>query len=160
MSALAGVSRQTDGPLARIESISGQNVFACYQCGHCTSDCPFSLSPSLVMRFMQLGQLEHARILTTTWECASCYACETGCPKGLSPVKVIKALQSLNGGRPLTTLYQPAPDHPRFASVRSAGLHGLGTAAAVYGVDAFHEGAVHRGDARGVRAGERARPLK
>lgn len=96
---------RAEEPALRIETLSGQNVFACYQCGRCTADCPFSLRPSLVMRFMQLGQVESARTMTTTWECASCYACEVGCPKGVSPVKVIKALQSLNGGRPLSTLY-------------------------------------------------------
>jgi Fe-S oxidoreductase len=97
--------RRDDEPIRRVENSSGQNVFACYQCGHCTADCPFSLSPSLVMRLMQLGRVEDARVLTTTWECASCYACETGCPKGLSPVRVIKSLQTLDGGRPLSTLY-------------------------------------------------------
>lgn len=85
--------------IREIEAESEQNIWACYQCGKCTADCPFSLTPNLVMRLLQLGHLEAARSLATTWECASCYTCQTGCPKGVSPARVMKALRALDHGR-------------------------------------------------------------
>jgi Fe-S oxidoreductase len=84
-------------PVRQVELASGQNLWACYQCGKCTADCPFSLTPSLVLRLLQLGQAAEARALATTWECASCYTCATGCPKGVSPARVMKALRVLDG---------------------------------------------------------------
>ena len=92
-------------PLTRLEEASGQNLFACYQCGKCSADCPFSLSPSLVVRYLQLGDLEAARDLATTWECAGCMTCETGCPKGVSPYRIMKALRAgdaTGGSRPVS----------------------------------------------------------
>lgn len=86
-------------PIRQIELLSEQNLHACYQCGRCTADCPFSLVPSLTMRLLQLGEIEQARQQATTWECASCYTCETNCPKGCSPAKVLRALRSLPPGR-------------------------------------------------------------
>ena len=87
-------------PIAALERASEQNLMACYQCGMCTSDCPFSLTPNLVVRMVQLGNIESARGLATTWECASCYTCQTACPKGVSPARLMKALRNLNGRAP------------------------------------------------------------
>ena len=87
-------------PIRALEQASEQNLMACYQCGMCTSDCPFSLTPSLVVRMVQLGNIESARALATTWECASCYTCQTDCPKGVSPARLMKALRNLNGRAP------------------------------------------------------------
>lgn len=93
-----------DEYILKIEALSEQNIFACYQCGRCTADCPFSLSPNLVIRLVQLGRPEAARRLISTWECASCYACAAGCPKGVNPARVMKALRSLGDSRPTETL--------------------------------------------------------
>ena len=87
-------------PVHALELASEQNLWACYQCGMCTSDCPFSLTPNLVVRQLQLGNLEAARALATTWECASCYTCQTDCPKGVSPARLMKALRDLDGKVP------------------------------------------------------------
>ena len=87
-------------PVAALEHLSEQNVMACYQCGMCTADCPFSLTPNLVVRMIQLGNVEGARALATTWECASCYTCQTDCPKGVSPARLMKALRHLDGRAP------------------------------------------------------------
>jgi succinate dehydrogenase/fumarate reductase-like Fe-S protein len=88
-----------DRPIREIERLSEQNLWACYQCGRCTADCPFSLTPSLAVRLLQLGQLDDARALATTWDCASCYSCQTGCPKGVSPARLMKALRALDGAQ-------------------------------------------------------------
>ena len=89
----AATAAPGERPLAEIELLSGQNLWACYQCGKCTADCPFSLSPSLAVRLLQLGEVDEATRLATTWECASCFTCETGCPKGVSPYRILRTLR-------------------------------------------------------------------
>ncbi len=81
-----------------IEETSGQNVFACYQCGKCTASCPFSFMPQQVIRFLQLGQMEKALTMETTWICASCLTCSRACPKNVNPAGVMKAIQSIRLG--------------------------------------------------------------
>jgi Fe-S oxidoreductase len=97
-------------PISLLERASDQNVWACYQCGKCTADCPFSLTPNLVVRLVQLGDIRSAQGLATTWECASCYACQTECPMGVSPARLMRTLREMNGGSPHTlTLLPGAP---------------------------------------------------
>lgn len=95
---LEPVPETADDLIRELERRSEQNIWACYQCGRCTADCPFSLTPNLAVRLLQLGELEAARTLATTWDCASCYTCQTGCPKGVSPARLMKALRAMNGG--------------------------------------------------------------
>ncbi len=78
---------------SRVRDLSGQNVFACYQCGRCTATCPFSLNPQQVLRRVQLGQVAEAAELETTWRCASCFSCVVACPKGVDPPRVMQALR-------------------------------------------------------------------
>jgi Fe-S oxidoreductase len=84
--------------LLALEKESDQNVFACYQCGKCTAACPFSFSPQRVMRYLQLGQLDQALAMDTTWVCASCLTCSRVCPKDADPAGVMKALRSVRAG--------------------------------------------------------------
>jgi Fe-S oxidoreductase len=77
------------------------NVYACYQCGKCTAACPFSFSPQRVMRHLQLGQIEQALAMETTWDCASCLTCSRVCPKDADPAGVMRDLKSVRFG-PLT----------------------------------------------------------
>ena len=88
--------------LHALEQASDQNVYACYQCGKCTAACPFSFSPQRVMRFLQLGQVDEALEVDTTWVCASCLTCSRVCPKGVNPAGVMRALRSVRSG-PLAT---------------------------------------------------------
>jgi len=82
----------------RVEDLSGQNVFACYQCGMCSAGCPLTEEmdrlPSRILRDLQLDDpdvLESNAI----WICASCLACEVRCPKGVDLAKVMEALRQL-----------------------------------------------------------------
>jgi Fe-S oxidoreductase len=112
-----------DALVRAVEARSGQNIYACYQCGKCTAGCPFSLSPQHVMRLLQLGQSDAALAHATTWECASCMTCQTGCPKGVSPARVQRALRSLdwaNGSQSHAT--------PTFEARKRAHAHPLRTA--------------------------------
>lgn len=82
--------------LEKIRQLSGQNLYACYQCGKCTASCPFSFSPQRVVRFLQLGKIENALAEHTTWECAGCETCTAACPKGVDPVRIMRALRTLD----------------------------------------------------------------
>ena len=48
----------------KVELISGQNLFACYQCGNCTAGCPVAfameIGPHEVIRYTLLGLEEEA----------------------------------------------------------------------------------------------------
>jgi Fe-S oxidoreductase len=83
--------------VAEVAARSGQNLFACYQCGKCTAGCPFGFSPQRLVRLLQLGQVEAALADETVGNCAGCFTCAAGCPKGVDPVRIVRALRSLNG---------------------------------------------------------------
>ncbi len=102
MSLLLVDQRREADLLRAIEENSGQNLYACYQCGKCTAGCPFSLSPQRVVRLLQLGQVDEALAHATTWDCASCLTCATACPKGVSPARIQRSLRLLHRLAPET----------------------------------------------------------
>src|SRR3972149_5387584 len=73
-----------------VAALSGQNLFACYQCGKCTAGCPFGFSPQGLVRLLPLGKAEGALAAATRHHPA-------GGPKGVAPVRIVRALRSLNG---------------------------------------------------------------
>lgn len=81
----------------RVEEISGQKLFACYQCGNCTAGCPVSfamdLGPHQVIRFSLLGLEEEVLKSNTFWMCASCLQCTSRCPKGLDIARIMEAIR-------------------------------------------------------------------
>jgi len=83
----------------KVESISGQNILSCYQCGKCSAGCPsvaeMDILPNQVIRFVQLGlqdQLENSR---TMWFCAACNTCAVRCPRGVDLAKIMEAVRQL-----------------------------------------------------------------
>lgn len=82
----------------KVEELSGQNVFACYQCGMCSAGCPLTdemdLLPNQVIRGLQL---EDWTVMESSamWICASCLACEVRCPKGVDLARVMEAMRQL-----------------------------------------------------------------
>ena len=96
MSLLLAPPRWAGDLLRTIEEASGQNMYACYQCGKCMAGCPFSLAPQQVIRLLQLGQIEAALGHGTTWDCASCLTCASACPKGVSPARIQRTLRTLH----------------------------------------------------------------
>lgn len=83
--------------VTRISEISGQNVFACYQCGLCSAGCPASgamdVSPNRIMRLVQLGLEGEIARSGTIWLCASCLTCSIRCPRGIDLARVMEALR-------------------------------------------------------------------
>ena len=90
------LKRQQDW-LKKVEEISGQNVFACYQCGKCSAGCPMSaemdLLPNQVIRLLQLGAVEPLLNCRTIWLCASCFTCTARCPKGVSLTRLMEGVR-------------------------------------------------------------------
>jgi heterodisulfide reductase subunit C len=85
--------------LKKVEELSGQFITRCDQCGVCSGSCPMvsemDITPSQMMRMVQLGQSE---VMNTKamWLCASCFACTVRCPRGLDLSKVAEALRQIN----------------------------------------------------------------
>ncbi len=81
----------------KVELISGQNLFACYQCGNCTAGCPVSFAmevgPHEVIRYTLLGLEEETLGVNTFWLCASCLQCTSRCPKGIDIARVMDAIR-------------------------------------------------------------------
>jgi heterodisulfide reductase subunit C len=92
------ISSENEEFLARICELSGQVVTLCDQCGTCSGSCPMvgemDITPSQMMRMVQLGQSE---VLETKamWLCASCFTCTVRCPRGLDLSRVAEALRQV-----------------------------------------------------------------
>lgn len=83
--------------IERIEELSGENVYACYQCGRCSAGCPVSSSmdllPNQIIRLVQLGLAEEVLSSKTLFLCASCFTCQSRCPKGVDIARVMEAVR-------------------------------------------------------------------
>jgi len=84
--------------VVQIETISGENLLACNQCGKCSAGCPVAFSmdllPSQVLRLAQLG-IEEMLGSQTIWTCASCLTCVARCPKGIDLPRIMEALRQI-----------------------------------------------------------------
>lgn len=82
----------------KVEELSGQNVYACYQCGMCSSGCPLAeemdLLPNQVIRALQFDDWTVME-QNAMWVCASCLACEVRCPKGIDLAALMEAMRQL-----------------------------------------------------------------
>jgi len=83
----------------KVELISGQNLFACYQCGNCTAGCPVAfameIGPHEVIRYTLLGLEDEVLDVNTFWLCASCLQCTSRCPKGIDIARVMDAVRTV-----------------------------------------------------------------
>lgn len=87
------------GPLFhKVAEISGENLFACYNCGKCSAGCPsiseMDILPNEVVRLVLFGD-EDVLNSETIWACASCFTCTTRCPKGVDLSKIMEALRQI-----------------------------------------------------------------
>ena len=80
----------------QVETISGQNLMACNQCGKCSAGCPVAFSmdilPNQVIRMGQLG-LDEILDSQTIWTCAACLTCVARCPKGIDLPRIMEAMR-------------------------------------------------------------------
>ena len=84
--------------LAEVEELSGENLFACYQCGTCSAGCPYveemDLTPDEVIRYVILDRIEVLNS-KTIWLCSSCFTCAERCPRDLNITKIMEALRQI-----------------------------------------------------------------
>lgn len=84
--------------LEKIMEMSGEDVGLCEQCGTCSGGCPMigamDITPSQMMRIIQLGQKEVVET-KAIWLCASCYTCTVRCPRGIDVSKVAEAARQV-----------------------------------------------------------------
>jgi heterodisulfide reductase subunit C2 len=82
----------------RVEDLSGQNPYDCYQCGKCSAGCLFAdhmdALPNQIIRLVQLGDAS-VLDLEAPWVCAACLACQVRCPKGVDIARTMEALRQL-----------------------------------------------------------------
>jgi len=82
--------------VSQVETISGQSLLACNQCGKCSAGCPVAFSldilPNQVIRLAQLG-IQDVLESQTIWTCAACLTCVSRCPKGIDLPRVMEALR-------------------------------------------------------------------
>jgi len=80
----------------KVFEISGQNVYACIQCGKCSAGCPISremdLLPNQVIHLVRLGS-ELALKSKAIWLCANCYTCSVRCPRDINIAAIMEALR-------------------------------------------------------------------
>ncbi len=80
-----------------VESISGVNVYNCYQCGKCSAGCAVGSfledSPSRIIRYIQLNQKELVFNSKTPYLCASCQTCSTRCPMDIDVARIMESIR-------------------------------------------------------------------
>jgi ferredoxin len=73
-----------------------ENIFLCYHCRECASECPvafwFDVPPPRLVQYLQCGETERALQARTPWLCASCESCAIQCPHRLDLARVMADL--------------------------------------------------------------------
>jgi heterodisulfide reductase subunit C2 len=84
----------------KIQKLSGENYYKCYQCGECTSGCPaadrMDILPNQINMLLQTGDFETVLNSKTIWVCVACFECGTRCPKKVDISKINEALRQIN----------------------------------------------------------------
>jgi heterodisulfide reductase subunit C len=88
------------GFLKEVESATGENIGACYQCYRCTNGCPalpeMDAQPHQIIRYVILGEREKALTSKTIWSCLQCTTCSIRCPNDIDIARVIDTLRKIS----------------------------------------------------------------
>jgi len=91
-----------DELIKKVEELSGQDIFSCYQCGICTGSCPFAaemdLGPRRMLAYLMEGRTEILES-NTPWICASCFQCVVRCPNDIDIAAVSEAIRQITQRR-------------------------------------------------------------
>jgi heterodisulfide reductase subunit C2 len=100
MAIIISKKEQTDNLLKTVEEISGVNVSTCLQCKKCSNGCPVTkltkVSPSEIIRRLQLNVGKGLLKSDLIWMCASCETCYSRCPMNINMASVMDALRKLS----------------------------------------------------------------
>ncbi len=82
------------------DSLGGETVTLCYQCGTCASSCPVAkiteqFNPREIIRLSVLGEKDEVISGDAIWLCCSCYNCQERCPQKVEIADVIYALRNI-----------------------------------------------------------------
>lgn len=81
-----------------VKDLCEEDLYGCYQCGTCTSGCPFveemDLTPDEVIRKVIMNDQE-VLSCKTIWLCAACFACAEHCPRDIDVTRVMEALRQI-----------------------------------------------------------------
>ncbi len=98
MSEIVHLEDDGESFLKKVESLSGQVLTLCEQCGICSTSCPMveemDLTPAGIIRAVQIGDRSVLKS-KAIWVCASCFSCTVRCPRGIDLAKVTEALREL-----------------------------------------------------------------
>ncbi len=92
------------GLIHLVEERCGVDLSLCYQCKKCSSGCPAArystMTPSEIVRRLQLGAGNELLKSDFIWLCLSCETCSARCPMQINVAAVMDALRilSLAGG--------------------------------------------------------------
>jgi len=80
-----------------IEEISGTSIYACYDCGKCSSGCPFVYkmdnTVNQIINYIKMGQKEKVLSSNAPWICSSCLTCSVRCPREVDIAAVMEAVR-------------------------------------------------------------------
>jgi heterodisulfide reductase subunit C2 len=86
--------------LQAVEEISGVDINNCLQCKKCSNGCSVSglakVTPSEIIRKLQLNAEENFFDSDLIWMCASCETCYSRCPMKINMASVIDALRIMS----------------------------------------------------------------
>jgi heterodisulfide reductase subunit C2 len=82
------------------EELGTDRMYACFECGHCTSCCPVRridarLSPRKLLHMILLNMMEDVLSGDAIWLCSSCYACQEACPQDIKITDLITSLKNM-----------------------------------------------------------------
>jgi len=79
------------------QTVGGERIRHCLQCGLCSGKCPLSLymdyTPRRLMHLSREGFKEEVLGSSSIWLCTACYACMVECPKKINVTHLLYALK-------------------------------------------------------------------
>ena len=83
--------------ISKIEEISGTSIYACYDCGKCSSGCAFmhkmDKTVNQIINYIKMGQKEKVLGSNAPWICSSCLTCTVRCPRDVDIAAVMEAVR-------------------------------------------------------------------
>jgi ferredoxin len=95
--------RVQSGLLDDLHRYGAFDIKACFNCGNCTAVCPLSEGddafPRRMIRYAQLGQIDHIAASKELWLCYYCGECSETCPREARPGEFVAAARRLSIAR-------------------------------------------------------------